>query len=176
MSSSIPATLVVTTLDMTHRAQFRPAFLEALPAGMHIERWKALDVDFYLTLYKGVGWELRWRDRLIMPREQLERALEQAQVYVLYAAGAAAGYVELEAQGPDVEIAYFGLFAAYQGLGLGKHLLSYGIEQAWRIPGAQRIWVHTCNLDGPHALPNYLKRGFRVYNETHEPMPERYKT
>ena len=26
--------------------------------------------------------------------------------------------------------------------------------------GARRVWLHTCTLDNPAALPNYLKRGF----------------
>jgi GNAT superfamily N-acetyltransferase len=59
------------------------------------------------------------------------------------------------------------------GKGLGKHLLSYGIAQAWNN-GAKRLWVHTCNLDGPYALNNYIKRGFSVYKVDEQPMPERY--
>jgi len=31
--------------------------------------------------------------------------------------------------------------------------------------GASRVWVHTCTLDHPGALPNYIARGFRVYKE-----------
>jgi len=176
MPQATPDTLITTTLEMTSREQFRPAFLEELAEGVQIERLQAVDVDFYLTLYKGVGWDLRWRDRLIMPRHELRAALERALVFVLMVDGQPAGYVELDVQGQDVEIAYFGLSAEYQGYGLGKHLLSYGIEQAWRIPSAQRVWVHTCNLDGPHALANYEKRGFRVVMRHSEPMPERYKS
>ena len=37
-----------------------------------------------------------------------------------------------------------------------------------------RVWLHTCNLDGPHALSNYQKRGFRIYEVIEEPMPELY--
>ena len=29
----------------------------------------------------------------------------------------------------------------------------------------RRIWVHTCDLDHPAALPNYLKAGFQIYDE-----------
>jgi hypothetical protein len=36
--------------------------------------------------------------------------------------------------------------------------------------------VHTCNLDHPAAMPNYLKRGFAPYAEDRIPMPERYMT
>ncbi|MCS6836843.1 MAG: GNAT family N-acetyltransferase [Anaerolineae bacterium] len=176
MSQATPDTLITTTLEMTNREQFRPAFLNNLGPEVQIVRLQAIDVDFYLKLYKGVGWELRWRDRLIMPRHELRAALERALIYVLLVDGQPAGYIELDVQGHDVEVAYFGLFAEYQGHGLGKHLLSYGLEQAWSVPGVQRVWVHTCNLDGPHALSNYEKRGFRVVMRHSEPMPERYKS
>jgi ribosomal protein S18 acetylase RimI-like enzyme len=62
----------------------------------------------------------------------------------------------------------------FQGRGLGKHLLSHGIEHAWQM-GAERVWLHTCNLDGEHALENYTKRGFHVFREHSEPMPDRYR-
>ncbi|OQY78842.1 MAG: GNAT family N-acetyltransferase, partial [Anaerolineae bacterium UTCFX5] len=41
--------------------------------------------------------------------------------------------------------------------------------------GANRVWVHTCNLDGPQALKNYMARGFEVVHVDEEPMPDRYK-
>ena len=84
-----------------------------------------------------------------------------------------AGYVELVQTGRDVEIAYLGLCPAYLGRGLGKHLLSYGIDRAWQ-GDVSRVWLHTCNLDAPNALDNYLKRGFKVYKLHRYPMPERY--
>ena len=27
--------------------------------------------------------------------------------------------------------------------------------------GPTRVWLHTCTLDDPAALPNYVARGFR---------------
>lgn len=169
----MPEWLITTYLEMTAYEQFKPSYIQH--EQVRIERWQGTDLDFYLSLYKGVGYALRWRDRLIMPPAQLREALAKAYVYVLYYADEPAGYVELDQQGDDVEVAYFGLFAPFQGLGLGKHLLSYGIEQAWQI-GAKRVYVHTCNLDGEHAMSNYEKRGFRAYHQQTEPMPERYKT
>ena len=32
------------------------------------------------------------------------------------------------------------------------------IREAW-TGGTKRVWVHTCDLDGPAALPNYRARG-----------------
>ena len=52
------------------------------------------------------------------------------------------------------------------GQGLGKYLLDWTIDRAWSY-GPQRLWLHTCTLDHPNALPNYVGRGFVPY-ETEE--------
>jgi ribosomal protein S18 acetylase RimI-like enzyme len=63
---------------------------------------------------------------------------------------------------------YFGLGPAYHGQGFGKHLLSVGVQQAF-ADGAERVWLHTCSLDGPYALANYQARGFVPYKtSSHE--------
>lgn len=38
----------------------------------------------------------------------------------------------------------------------------------------RRVWVHTCSLDHPNALPGYQARGFRLFNivYTEEALPE----
>jgi hypothetical protein len=47
-------------------------------------------------------------------------------------------------------------------------LLSRAVETAWSA-GPSRVWLHTCTLDHPSALPNYRKRGFRpVRTEQYE--------
>ena len=74
-----------------------------------------------------------------------------------------AGYFELRrCEDGSLEIAYFGLVSKFIGRGLGKHLLTCATEQAWS-DGANRVWLHTCTLDSPHALPNYRARGFRDF-------------
>ena len=96
-----------------------------------------------------------------------------------YEHGTPAGYIELEAQ-PDgiVEITYFGLLPPFRGRRIGGHLLTLGTARAWdlaaRWPGREatrRVWVHTCDLDGPYALPNYQRRGFRVFAVERSPEP-----
>ncbi|MFN8375942.1 MAG: GNAT family N-acetyltransferase [Anaerolineae bacterium] len=168
-----PHVLVTTYLEMASRVQFRPAYI----SGSHfsIQRMKTPDVGFYRFLYGSVGEQWRWRDRLVMPDDELQSILTNpgVTVDVLYVHGVPAGYVELDRQDKETEIAYFGLRTAFHGLGYGKHLLSHGIAQAWS-DGAQRVWVHTCNLDGPHALDNYIKRGFSIYHVDSKPLPPRY--
>lgn len=174
MLANAPDTLITTYLEITNPGQFKPSFKQA--DNIHIERMDEVDLSFYRYLYQSVGKDYRWRDRLVMPDSELRTILSSSKthIFVLYVQGAPAGYVELNQQGRSTEIAYFGLRAEYQGRGLGKHLLSIGIEKAWEL-GAKRIWLHTCNLDGTHALSNYRKRGFKSYMEEREPMPEIYQ-
>ena len=134
------------------------------------------DLGFYKFLYQSVGEEWAWRDRLQMSGGELRKILASpdTQVQVMYVSGSPAGYVELYRHDDgSVEIAYFGLRRNYMGRGLGKHLLSHGVDSAWAM-GAKRVWLHTCNLDGPHALSNYQKRGFRIFKVIEEPMPAIY--
>jgi len=79
--------------------------------------------------------------------------------------GSPAGYFELERHSDgSVEVAYFGLLPEFIGRGLGKHLLTVAVETAWSLD-ARRVWLHTCTLDDPAALPNYQARGFRPFKE-----------
>jgi GNAT superfamily N-acetyltransferase len=166
--------LITTYLEMTHYEQFRPAYVE--DADVTLLALRTLDLEYYRFLYRVVGELWMWRDRTMMSDETLAAQLIGADIRVLYVGGAPAGYVELGPMSEDgsMEIAYFGLRERFFGRGLGKHLLSCGVQAAWDY-GAKRVWVHTCNLDGPHALDNYIKRGFSVYQVTDEPMPEAYR-
>lgn len=170
------ANLVTTYLEMTDPSQFRPDYLsETGGHSVMMMPMNAADVGFYRFLYNSVGEMWRWRDRNYLSDDELRAILASPDtgVYVLYVDGIPAGYIELAKQGDDTEIAYFGLRPAFIGRGLGKHLLSYGIARAWD-GGAKRVWVHTCSLDSPAALQNYMKRGFRIYDVHEQPMPERY--
>jgi hypothetical protein len=45
------------------------------------------------------------------------------------------------------------------GRGIGKAMLTRAAEEAWASEPT-RVWLHTCTLDSPRALPNYKARGF----------------
>jgi ribosomal protein S18 acetylase RimI-like enzyme len=115
-------------------------------------------------LYVAVGSAWRWRDRLAWDRARWLQYVQhpELETWVAYVRGTPAGYFELERQGGDVEIVYFGLLPAFAGLGLGGALLTAAIGRAFDN-GASRVWVHTCTLDHPHALANYVARGMRPY-------------
>lgn len=115
--------------------------------------------------YTAVGADWQWKDRLPWTYEQWKEYVDRPslQTWVLYMQGTPAGYLELDQQVHDVEIAYFGLLKEFTGRGLGGWFLSESIARAWDIPGTRRVWVHTCSYDHPAALANYQARGMRVF-------------
>jgi GNAT superfamily N-acetyltransferase len=121
----------------------------------------------YLSLYTLVGELWLWRDRLVWSESELQRYLDSPDVHVWTAhlADTTVGYFELR-QHPDrsVEVMYFGLAPAFIGRGIGGWLLTRAAQEAFAL-GASRIVLNTCTLDAPHALPNYLARGFRIISE-----------
>ena len=120
---------------------------------------------FWRFLYTEVGREHHWVDRLPWSPDDVRAYLDDPNVtlWLLTAWGAPAGYCELRQDGEDgVELVYFGLLPHFHGRGLGGHFLSEMVQRAW-ASGPKRVWLHTNTFDHPAALPNYLKRGFRVY-------------
>ena len=128
----------------------------------------------YRHCYQTVGKDFHWRDRWDWTDAEIHAHLGQPGItlYTATRGGALVGWYELRGVAEDrsVEIAYFGLFPDAIGRGLGKHLLSCAVRDAWASsPPPARVWLHTCTLDHPAALPNYVARGFRPYKtETYE--------
>ncbi|MBI3790993.1 MAG: GNAT family N-acetyltransferase [Gemmatimonadetes bacterium] len=122
--------------------------------------------------YKAVGEAWHRHDRNAWSDEQYAAYLARPGVslWVLRFGTEDAGYVEYERHADGaIEIALFGLMPRFVGRGFGKHLLTVAAEQAWaQKPHA--VWLHTCTLDSPRALPNYKARGFVPFRE------ERYMT
>ncbi|HEU4564797.1 MAG TPA: GNAT family N-acetyltransferase, partial [Gemmatimonadaceae bacterium] len=153
--------VVRTYLEMTDPAQLRPAREE--DARVRMERVGHCPASFYRYLYAAVGERWQWRDRTEWSDARIRERLDDPRVSlgVLYVEGAPAGWAEHERHADgSVEIVYFGLLPEYAGRGLGKRFLTWAVERGWS-DGASRVWLHTCTLDSPHALPNYLARGFR---------------
>jgi ribosomal protein S18 acetylase RimI-like enzyme len=168
----------VTTwyLELTAPGELRPAAVPPEDAGVRITAAGVPSGVFGRFLYTAVGGDCSWTDRLPWPPERWQSHLEQPgrEVWVAYRHGVPAGYAELEGQDEGaVEIVYFGLLPESRGRGIGGHLLSYATERAWDLaarrpgrPATRRVWLHTCSLDGPYALANYRRRGFRVTRTT----------
>lgn len=155
-------TSVRTYVEMRQPSELRPARPPALPT--RIERVADCPPAFWRFLYTEVGRQYHWFDRLPWTDDRIRAYLEDPALtlYVMWVAGAPAGYFELHTE-PDgaVEIVYFGLLDHFTGRGFGGHMLTEAVKEAW-ASGATRVWLHTNTLDHPAALPNYLKRGFHV--------------
>lgn len=159
-----------TYLELATPQQFRSAFGEF--PDLVIERVERPTPDLYRLCYRTVGEAYHWRDRWNWTDDEIRRHLAQPEItlHVARRGAALAGWYELRRVPEDrsVEIAYFGLCPDAIGQGLGKHLLSCAVSDAWALEPA-RVWLHTCTLDHPAALPNYKKRGFAPYkSETYE--------
>jgi GNAT superfamily N-acetyltransferase len=160
-----PVQVTRTYLEMSSPAELRPAPQpESAP---RLERLGECPVSFFRYLYAEVGRAFHWTDRLDWDDARIREHLADpaTSLWLLSSEGAPAGYFELHRSADGaVEIAYFGLLPEYFGRGWGGHLLTRAVETAWDL-GASRVWVHTCTLDHPAALPNYLRRGFRRVRE-----------
>jgi GNAT superfamily N-acetyltransferase len=158
----------------TYLQMLSPDALRSRPEGTHaddaharFERVLECPVSFYRYLYAEVGRRHHWVDRLTWSDEQIAARLEDPRVsiWVIYVDGAPAGYTELERHADEsMEIAYFGLLPEFLRRGLGKLMLTAAVDRAWE-QGVSRVWLHTCTLDDPAAMPNYIKRGFTPYKE-----------
>jgi GNAT superfamily N-acetyltransferase len=162
----MPTVQVVRTyLEMRSPDDLRPALVpEDAP---RLERIEGCPGSFFRYLYAEVGRAYHWTDRLRWSDEQVSAHLVNPDIslWLLSSSGAPAGYFELRRHEDDsVEVAYFGLLPEFVGRGWGGHLLTLAAREAWAL-GPERVWLHTCTLDHPAALPNYLKRGFRPVRE-----------
>jgi len=153
-----------TYLELTDPGRFRSAFGDF--PDVRIERVADPAPPLYRRLYRTVGADYHWRDRWDWTDDEIRAHLAQPEIslHVATCGAELAGWYELRRVPEDgsVEIAYFGLAPGAIGRGLGKHLLSCAVRDAWALRPA-RVWLHTCTLDHPHALPNYQKRGFVPY-------------
>ena len=152
----------------TYLEMLDPAELSPAPSDdplIKIEAQPDCSIELFRYLYREVGRNYFWTDRLPWSDEEIKTYLQQPQVslWLMTYNDEISGYFELNQQADgSTEIAYFGLMPQFLGRGLGKHLLTRAVEQAW-ADGARRVWLHTCTDDDPAALPNYLKRGFKPF-------------
>lgn len=157
-------------LEMRHPSELRPKLLH--DPNVQVVQARIPSPELSRFLYTSVGGEWYWCDRLVWTYDQWMSYLNRpaVQTWIAYVAGTPAGYIELEAQRDrSVKITYFGLMRQFFGNGLGGHLLTRGLQQAWAM-NATRVWVHTCTLDSPHALNNYQARGLQIYKTERFPF------
>lgn len=149
-----------TYLELKTPGQLREA--APPPAGARMVPVPRCPPAQFRWLYATVGGPWHWRDRLGWDDARITRHFAQDSVVlrVLEFEGTTAGYYELNRL-PDgaIEVIHIGLVPEFIGRGLGGFLVTEAARDAWEL-GATRVCLNTCTLDGPAALPNYLRRGF----------------
>lgn len=162
---------VVTWLEMRGRPPRRPV---EPPPGVRFAVDPAPDVEAYRGLFAEIGGPWLWFSRLALSREDLAALLADPRVEVGYvlADGRRVGLVELDFRREgEAELAFFGFVPEWTGRGLGRAAMEWALDRAFSRP-IRRLFVHTCTLDHPAALPFYLKAGFRAFGRSVEVMPD----
>ena len=157
---------VVTYLEMVAR----PANIESSSAGVELRRIQNAGLEWYRALYRRVGAQWLWFSRLEMTDAQLSEQLARSGnvLFVAERSGREIGMAEIDrSDAKHVEITSFGLFPESIGKGFGRPFMQQLLKQAWDI-STERVWLHTCNFDGPSALSFYIKCGFRPYKRAIE--------
>jgi GNAT superfamily N-acetyltransferase len=124
-------------------------------------------VPYYRFFYDAVGDQWHWSSRKKLSDSEVGAILNDPKVemHVLYCDGVPAGFSELDRRKDgEIELVQFGLLPDFIGKGLGKFFLNWTLHTAWNYH-PKRVWLHTCTLDHPAALPNYLKAGFVLFKE-----------
>jgi GNAT superfamily N-acetyltransferase len=155
---SVPADVVRTHLELNDPAQLSPAGPPRLD-GVEITRVQPPDGELSRWFYAEVGTPYSWVDHAHRSAEEWQAWAQRVETWVAAIRGRRAGYYELLPGDAAVEIAYLGLLHDFHGAGLGGALLTHALRRALEL--GSRVRVHTCTLDGPHALANYLARGMR---------------
>lgn len=148
----------------------------SLPHLAHVMRCQSPTVAYYRFLYRLVGEPWYWVDRHRWSDEQLLEQLLKPylELWVLFYEGSPAGYCELIVAPDEVNVCYFGLAPDFVGKGLGRPWLDWTLRRCWSHR-PKRVWLNTCTLDHPAALPLYQKLGLEPYRKVVEfrELPER---
>jgi GNAT superfamily N-acetyltransferase len=157
---------IVTYLEMLERPRDTPT-----PSPLvTLRKVQNPSLQWYREIFRRAGEPWLWWSRIEMADAQLSAVLNAPtnEVFIAENNGAEAGMAELDRSQPgQVEIAFFGLYPEWVGKGLGRPFMDALLQRAWSAM-TSRVWVHTCTLDSPAALPFYLKCGFRPYKRAVE--------
>lgn len=153
---------IVTHLEMTSSAHLRPAPVVREVSVARVPADSPLVRPTTVRIGKPYDWpSTRWNDE----DWAAYLAREGRECLIISHLGEDAGLADYQCHGAgEVEITTFGLVPEYVGKGIGGYALTLVVEHAWTLgPGVRRVWLHTSDLDHPHALPNYHRRGFRTF-------------
>ena len=159
--------VVITYLELPAGA---PLLAPSRPAPEGFSTREVRDPAVNRDMYRRVGADYQWVDRLPWSDERWAGYAARVETHLVELVGQPAGYYEIELYAADsAKIALFGLLKEFHGMGLGGHALAAALARAREL--RPRVWLTTCTLDGPHALPNYLARGMRTFHTATLPAP-----
>ncbi|MET7278092.1 GNAT family N-acetyltransferase [Kribbella sp. NPDC005582] len=156
--------MTVTSLEMTSPADLQPGAPPPSPVTLDHGPPAAAVRDLYNRIWAPLGpsgrsdWtEAQWTAELSQPGIHTYQATIR---------DTPAGFAELsvEAHG-SVGIVVFGLVPEFQSKGYGAAFLTAVTRTAWTLNApTTRVWLQTSSNDHPHALCNYVQRGFRIFD------------
>jgi len=133
---------------------------------LDVQLEKKPTIDFCKFFYKEVGRDFFWRDRLKWTDQDWLDYVNNDffKLYILKHNNKLAGYYELlyDPKTTSMEIPYFGIFKEFYGKKIGGYLLTDALSTSFKQK-ITKVWVHTCTLDHPNALKNYLARGMKIF-------------
>jgi len=133
---------------------------------LEVQIEKKPTIDLCKFFYKEVGINFFWRDRLKWSDQDWLDYINSDffKLYILKHNNKLAGYYELlyEPKTNSMEIPYFGIFKEFYGKKIGGYLLTEALSTSFKQK-ITKVWVHTCTLDHPNALKNYLARGMKIF-------------
>jgi GNAT superfamily N-acetyltransferase len=159
--------VVATSLEMTSPADLRPGREAPQPIKLETVSPSAprLVRATYVRIWKPLAFSgrMEWSDTDWT--QELSRPGVEA--WLARVGDEIAGLVELEADAAgSVGIVVFGLVPEFIGRGFGGPFLTLVTRLAWAMPSPtriRRVWLQTYSSDHPHAITNYIARGFRVF-------------
>ena len=163
-----PATKSIHHLVMMSPDEFRPKYINH--AGFRVLQLTTPSPEFNWFMYQIIGPDYRWGGRNDWSKENWTAFVSKPslETWLAYQDGNPVGYYEMELmKDRTIKIHCVGLIKKYIGLGLGAHLLSHCVDRGWQH-NPTKITLNTCSHDHPRALPNYLKRGFRMEDNSIE--------
>jgi hypothetical protein len=120
--------------------------------------------DLMISVYERVGsnynWPPvpKWIENAELPNRHIHLIMQNENI-----AGMAKHVIHEDG---TVEISVFGLVPDFKGRGYGGEALVKTVERAWELQNTTKVpgyvWLHTASRDDPHAVPNYLARGFKI--------------
>ena len=152
---------VVTYLEMRAPADAPPP----LASDLCVQRVETPKICWYRMLFRAVGEEWLWSSRLRMSDSELLTILRApgVEVFALRRNETDCGLLELDfREAGACEIVFFGVTPDAVGSGAAHVMMRFAIARGFARP-VSRLWLHTCTLDHPRALPFYLRAGFEPY-------------